>query len=111
MKTPKKNNWHSIRIKTETNLAAQRISKKVNNKTLGRKVKIDDIINLALLLLTDYHIKQLRFNALSNEDRKEQLRRVYIKKFGKITKDEFTGFMLKPEFSDFIKETKQDQLV
>ncbi len=56
MKQLKSNDWHSIRIKTGTSLAARRLSKRVNNKKLGKKVKVDDIINLALTLLTDFHL-------------------------------------------------------
>ena len=48
-------------------------------------------------------IKKIQNTSLSNEDRKEQLRQIYIKKIGPITKDEFTGFMMKPDFLDFIK--------
>lgn len=43
-----------------------------------------------------------RDNSLSNEDRKEILRQKYIEHRGPISKDEFTGFMMKSEFQEFL---------
>lgn len=61
------------------------------------------MLKLALSLITDAEIKKLQSSSLSNEDHKEQLRQIYIKKVGPITKDEFIGFMMKPDFLEFIK--------
>jgi hypothetical protein len=41
---------------------------------------------------------------LSHEDRKEELRRRYIKLHGPTTSDEFIGFMMTAAFQDFVRE-------
>lgn len=108
MKKQIRQNWHTIRISNETKMQCSRIAKVANQKKLGRKVKIDEVLKLALSLITDAEIKKLQNSSLSNEDRKEQLRQMYIKKIGAISKDEFIGFIMKPEFLNFIN-TNSDQ--
>lgn len=108
MKKQIRQNWHTIRISNNTKMLCSRISKIANQKKIGRKIKIDEILKLGLHLITDTEIKKIQNTSLSNEDRKEQLRQIYIKKIGPITKDEFTGFMMKPDFLDFIKSNAED---
>lgn len=110
MKKQIKQNWHTIRISNDTKMLCSRISKIANQKKIGRKIKIDEILKLGLILITDAEIKKLQNTSLSNEDRKEQLRQIYIKKIGPITKDEFIGFMMKPDFLDFINTNIDQQI-
>lgn len=97
----------SIRITSEVQKKAERLLLSANKKKAGRKIKIDQLLSLALELVTDEHIKKLQDQSLSNEDRKEQLRQRYIEIRGPITRDEFTGFMLTKEFSGFLLEQSQ----
>lgn len=107
MKKQIRHNWHTIRISNDTKMLCSRISKIANQKKIGRKIKIDEILKLGLNLITDTEIKKIQNTSLFNEDRKEQLRQIYIKKIGPITKDEFTGFMMKPDFLDFIRNNTE----
>lgn len=107
MKKQIRQNWHTIRISNDTKMLCSRISKIANQKKIGRKIKIDEILKLGLNLITDTEIKKIQNTSLSNEDRKEQLRQIYIKKVGPISKDEFTGFMMKPDFLDFIRNNTE----
>jgi hypothetical protein len=92
-----KQSWHTVRISDETKKLCERISKLANKKEAGRKIKIDDILKHGLNLIKPKDIKELRFSSLTNEDRQEQFRQLYIKKNGYITRDDFIGFMMKPE--------------
>jgi hypothetical protein len=75
-----------------------------NKKKSGRKVKFDDLIELAIGLVSDEHIKVLQERSLTNEDRVDQLRQRYIETRGPITEDQFIGFMLTADFHDFVME-------
>ena len=107
MKKQIRQNWHTIRISNDTKMLCSRISKIANQKKIGRKIKIDEILKLGLNLITYTEVKKIQNTSLSNEDRKEQLRQIYIKNIGPITKDEFTGFMMKPDFLDFIRNNTE----
>lgn len=93
----------SVRIKSESKNKAKSILLNANKKKHGRTIKLPDLIELAINLLTDEHIKVLQERSLSFEDRKEILRQNYIQKCGFISKDEFIGFMMQAEFQEFLK--------
>lgn len=97
----------SVRISPENQKKFEKILILANKKKLGRKIKIDHVLAIALDLVTDEHIRRLQDQSLSNEDRKEQLRQKYIEARGPISRDEFTGFMLTREFSEFLEQQSQ----
>ena len=101
--------WSNIRVSSDTKSTAEKLLKCANDKKSGRKIKIDDLLNTALKLIEECHLKNLQNKSLSNEDRKEQLRQIYIKKHGPISKDDFTGFMLSPAYFDFLNEQSLNQ--
>ena len=94
----------SVRISLENQKKAEKILLLANKKKLGRKIKLDHILAIALDLVTEEHIRMMQDQSLSNEDRKEQLRQRYIEARGPISRDEFTGFMLTKEFFEFLAE-------
>lgn len=102
----------SIRIGLDVQRKAKKILSAANTKKAGRKVKIDQLLNVALDLVTPEHIKTLQDQTLSNEDRKEILRQKYIAIHGQISRDEFTGFMMTAAYVDFLDSQKinSDQL-
>lgn len=108
MKKETKQRWHTIRVSDETKSLCDRILKKANQKKIGNKIKSDEILKLGLNLIKETDIKQLQSASLSNEDRKEKLRQIYVKKIGRITKDQFTGFMMKPDFLAFLNENLEE---
>ena len=97
----------SIRIQPDTQKKIERILALANKKQFGRKIKMEHLLNLAVEVVTDHHIEMLREQSLTHEDRKEMLRQKYIEKHGAITKEQFTGFMMSPEYFDFLKEHAQ----
>jgi Rps23 Pro-64 3,4-dihydroxylase Tpa1-like proline 4-hydroxylase len=94
----------STRIKNESKNDAFSILALANKKKHGRKIKLPELLELAISLVKEEHIKMLQDQSMTNEDRKEILRQKYIQHRGSISRDEFTGFMMKPEFLDFVKE-------
>jgi len=109
-KQPQKlSNWHSIRITSETKSAAEKILKIANNKKAGRKIKLDEILQLAIQSLDDSHIKELQNSSLSNEDHTEFMRQYYIDTRGKIGRDQFLGFLISNDFPAFKAEYLEKQ--
>src|SRR5437868_2450 len=82
----------SVRIYSTGKKRASELLDAANDKEFGRSVKLPELFELALSLVTSDHIRQLQDRSATNEDRKEHLRQVYIKKHGQISKDDFTGF-------------------
>jgi hypothetical protein len=101
----------SIRIAQTTEKKLAKALLTANKKKFGRKIKADQVLNLALEILTDDHIRLLQEQSLTNEDRKEQLRQSYILEVGPISKDQFTGFMMTGEFQKFIATHRTAQIV
>lgn len=94
----------STRISAPSKQTAKSLLKEANNKNIGKRIKLKELIEFSLTLVTDEHIKMLREKSLTFEQRKEVLRQKYISIFGQISKDDFTGFMMTDEFSKFRKE-------
>jgi len=67
-------------------------------------MKLDDIFELALTLVTDDHLKQLRQKAMTNKVRMEILRQKYIELHGYISEDDFLGLTMKPQFQEFLQQ-------
>lgn len=101
----------SVRIKAGSKKIAVALRHEANNKPNGRKIKLDDIFEIALSLVTSAHLKALQERAMTHEDRKEILRQKYIETRGPISKDEFTGFMMTAEFHEFLKTTDSMRIV
>lgn len=101
----------SVRIKPGSKKKALALQHEANNKPNGRKIKLDDIFELALSLVTSEHLKTLQERSMTHEDRKEILRQKYIESRGPISKDEFTGLMMTAEFFEFLKATDSMRIV
>ena len=99
------NKLKSIRVQLETQRKAERLLAVANKKSIGRKVKVDQLLNIALDLVTELHLHSLQEQSLTNEDRKELLRQKYIESRGPISRDEFTGFMMTAAFHEFLSAT------
>ncbi len=96
--------WCTVRVSIETRKLAEGIVKTANEKPTGKKIKLDEVLQMGLGLIQQGHIEKLQENSLTHEDRKEILRQKYIAVRGPISKDEFTGFMMTAEFHEFLKE-------
>lgn len=99
----------SIRIKSDIKKTAKALLNKVNSDNKGcRKMKIDDIFEMALALVTDTHLKELRQKAMTNKGRMEILRQKYIDLNGYISEDEFLGLTMTPQFQEFMKVQEEN---
>ena len=72
------NKLKSIRVQLETQRKAERLLAVANKKRFGRKIKVDQLLNLALDLVCESQLHSLQELSLTNEDRKEILRQKYI---------------------------------
>lgn len=94
----------SVRIKADLKKKAKAILLEANSKKLGRKIKLDDLLEVALGLVAPEHIQQLQERSMTYKNRLEILRRRYIETRGHISEDDFIGFTMTAEFQDFKKE-------
>ena len=90
----KKVNTIGIRVDKNTKRQIARILDKINKKQFGKRVKTNQLISLALNLVTEEHYKQLQEQSLSNADKLEQKYRKFVSENGAISKDEFIGKLL-----------------
>jgi hypothetical protein len=87
-------NQFPIRINALTKEKLSSEIAKANKKQFGRRITADDVINLALTLVTDHHIKLLQTKSMSNHDRIDMMYAEYTKKNGYVSKDDFLGSIL-----------------
>lgn len=93
-----------IRVSTALKDRIETILKKVNKNKIGRrKVKVEELFEILISEFRDEHEKTLRESSMNGDDRKEMLRQKYIEKYGEISKAEFTDFMMKPEYIEFMR--------
>jgi hypothetical protein len=85
-----------IRISHGTRKLLQDIMDKANEKELGRRIKVDEVIAKGLSLICSDHISELIDNSLTNSDRVELLYMQYAKNKN-ISKDAFLGKLLRGE--------------
>lgn len=76
----------SIRISLENQKKAEKFLALANKKKIGRTIKFDQALGIALDLLTEEHAKRLQDQSLSNEDRKEILRQKWAEQYGPLSK-------------------------
>jgi hypothetical protein len=87
----------SVRVKKETRRRLLSEVAKANKKDFGRRVHADEIVAVALSLLTPDHIKNLQEGSLSTMDRLERDYRAHVAKHGPMTKDVYLGKRLSGE--------------
>ena len=91
-----------IRLNSKEQAAA--LLATINKKKSGRKVKFEELFELAVGLVAEEHVKVLQERSLTNEDRLEELRQKYIETRGPISKDQWLGFAMSAEFPLFLNE-------
>lgn len=94
----------SIRLESETFKKAECILQMANKKDVGRTIKLDPLLRLALDLVTDEHIRLLQSQSLKNSDRQEILRQKYGEIYGPTSMEEYVAFTLTLAYADFLKE-------
>ena len=92
----------SIRIRTESRKIAKALLAEVNNKKFGRNIKIHELFELAIGLVTQEHLKILREKSITPDERMEKLRQKYVETRGAISAKEFKAFMTTAEYAEFL---------
>ncbi len=93
----KRPSFAAIRIRRELKRQIETDLERINKKDLGRRIRAEDYLGLALSLVTDDHLEQLREASLTNADRLERDFREYVAQHGPITRDEYLGKRLTGE--------------
>lgn len=93
------------KLDVETGKLLQQLREKVNKKSFGRKVRDNEILYLALTLVTPEHLVKLQENTLSEKDRLNMAHEEYVKNHGRISMDQFIGLLIRGEISPLKKET------
>lgn len=83
-----------VRIKMTTKQKIDGILCKANQKKFGRKIKVCELIDLAVGCLTDEHIQSLQQSALSNKDRLDMLLAERAADNPSLSKDDLLGLLL-----------------
>ena len=102
--------YDSVRVRPQNKVRFNKLLATANKKDSGGKIVADDLFGLMLDRITPKDLQHLQHKSLSNEDRIELLRRTYVKVRGQITKDDFFGFTLSPEFPEFLQKHGGDIL-
>ena len=95
----KKTNTTPIRVFKATAKTLKSMIQKLDKKSFGRKVRVDDLILKSLSLLEDKHLEEIRDATLSNTDKLEISYQEYCKTHGQISKDEYLGRLLSDQKS------------
>lgn len=93
----KKPSYTALRVRREIRRQLSDYLDAANKKDFGRRVRADEILSLALSLITPQHLQQLQEAALSNSDRLERDFRAYTAEHGAISRDEYLGKRLNGE--------------
>ena len=88
-------NTTPIRVKKTTAKSLKSVLNKLNKKSLGRKVTIDDVVAKALPLLTETHFNEIKEGTYSGEDRLEIRYQEYCRSHGNTSKEKFLEELLK----------------
>ncbi len=104
LKAPAKSK--SVRIGVRTFEKADRWVNLANEKKVGSKIKIDQVLNLALDLLTSEHVKKLQTESLKGSDLQGIMRQKYIRQYGNISKEEYIAFTTTSAYADFLVAQK-----
>ena len=94
----------SIRISLETYKTLKSMCEYNAKAGFKRKLKPEVIIALGLLKIADSDLNLLLEKEMTNEERKERFRQIYIQQIGEISKDDFTGFTMTEAFQEFVKQ-------
>ena len=108
----------TIRVKKETKKKIQLLLLTVNKKDFGRKIKPDDLLAIAISLISQEHISKLQESSFSNKDRLEMQFKAFQSTNRKVSKDEFIGLLLsgknepkKAQDSSLLASKKSEDLV
>ena len=83
-----------IRVRKTTLRSIRQVLNRLNKKSYGRKVAVDDVVSKALSLLQDEHFEEIKEMTYSNQDHLDLQYQEYCKVNGYISKEKFLGILL-----------------
>lgn len=83
-----------VKVREHTRQVARQLLVTANDKPLGRKIRMYELYDLALSLLQQEHLEQLRQRSLTFKDRLEMSYRRFTKEHGQVSMDDFLGSCL-----------------
>ena len=89
-----------IRLTADTDQKMSQLLTRINDKESGRKIRANDLINLALDLVQTEHITQIQESSLTNYDRFDMIYKNYSSKDKTLTKDQLLGQILNGDLKD-----------
>ena len=96
-------NTTPIRVKKTTLRSIRQILNRLNKKIHGRKVVVDDVVSMALSLLQDKHLEEIKEMTYSSQDHLDLQYQKYCKLNGYISRNEFLAMLLKASLPALIK--------
>jgi hypothetical protein len=84
----------NVRIRRETKKKILTDLAALNKKDFGRKITVDDYVQLAIALIRPDQLERLKEQSLSNRDRMELKYKEYCAAHGKVSKDDYIGILL-----------------
>jgi hypothetical protein len=84
----------NVRVRRETKKKILTDLAILNKKDFGRKITVDDYVQLAIALVRPEQLERLKEQSLSNRDRMELKYKEYCTAHGKVSKDEYIGILL-----------------
>lgn len=84
----------SLRVKRETKKKILAEVARVNKKDFGKRVRPEQLLEIALGLLNESHLKKLQDDSMTNADRLEFHYRSLAKQSGNLSKEDFLAHVL-----------------
>ena len=96
----KKPSYAALRVRREIKRQIEADLERINKKDLGRRVRAEEYLGLALSLVTPHHLDTLRESSLTNADRLERDFRAYAADHPGTTRDDYLGKRLAGEIAN-----------
>jgi hypothetical protein len=93
----KKPTFTALRVRRELKRQIETDLERLNKKDLGRRIRAEDYLWLALSLITPQHFQTLQETSLTHADRLERDFRDYAAEHGTTSRDEYLGKRLTGE--------------
>lgn len=102
------NSLTGVRVKAATKKKLDEILQMANRKKMGRKVLPDDVLSLALDLVSQDHIGRLQSESLRPSDKKTILYLKYKEDHPQAGREDFEEFTMTGEWPRFLKRYEKE---
>lgn len=105
---PSSSNTVPIRVHKSTARLLRSIVNKCNRKSMGRRVKVDDVLTKSLSILGSSHIEEIKESTYSSQDHLEIEFKKHRQQHGSVSKDEFIKMLLSRAIPEVTYPDKQE---